>query len=73
MKRAVIRLPNEVVERLDRLTAELRVAHPQESYSRASVVRALISSGLVLVAMGGAGGSPQTPLSDFARVARSRP
>jgi predicted transcriptional regulator len=48
MKRAVIRLPSEVVDRLDRLAEELRVAHPDESYSRASVVRALISSGLTL-------------------------
>ena len=48
MKRAVIRLPSEVVDRLDRLAEELRVAHPEESYSRASVVRALISSGLAL-------------------------
>ncbi len=48
MKRAVIRLPNEVVDRLDRLAEELRAAHPDESYSRASVVRALISSGLML-------------------------
>jgi hypothetical protein len=48
MKRAVIRLPSEVVDRLDRLAEELRMAHPHESYSRASVVRALISSGLTL-------------------------
>ncbi len=48
VKRAVIRLPTEVVDRLDRLAEELRVAHPEESYSRASVVRALISSGLTL-------------------------
>jgi predicted transcriptional regulator len=50
MKRAVIRLPSEVVDRLDRLAAELRAAHPEESYSRASVVRALISSGLLYTA-----------------------
>jgi hypothetical protein len=49
VKRAVIRLPSEVVDRLDRLAEEMRVAHPDESYSRASVVRALISSGLSLV------------------------
>jgi hypothetical protein len=48
VKRAVIRLPSEVVDRLDRLAEELRVAHPGASYSRASVVRALISSGLTL-------------------------
>ncbi len=57
MKRAVIRLPNEVVDRLDRLAAEMRVAHPEESYSRASVVRALISTGLASIAgSDGAGG-----------------
>ncbi len=48
VKRAVIRLPSEIVDRLDRLAEELRAAHPDESYSRASVVRALISSGLIL-------------------------
>jgi metal-responsive CopG/Arc/MetJ family transcriptional regulator len=48
VKRAVIRLPNELVDRLDRLAEELRAAHPEQSYSRASVVRALISSGLTL-------------------------
>ena len=48
MKRAVIRLPSELVDRLDRLAGELRVAHPEQSYSRASVVRALIISGLTL-------------------------
>jgi hypothetical protein len=62
VKRAVIRLPREVVDRLDHLTEEMRVAHPDESYSRASVVRALISSGLALLvgespAAGGVGGS----------------
>jgi hypothetical protein len=48
VKRAVIRLPNETLVRLDRLAEELRAAHPEESYSRASVVRALIASGLML-------------------------
>jgi hypothetical protein len=48
VKRAVIRLPREVVDRLDRLAEELRVAHPGESYSRASVVRALLACGLTL-------------------------
>ncbi len=46
MKRAVIRLPSEVVTRLDRLAEEMRIAFPDESYSRASVVRALIAGGL---------------------------
>jgi hypothetical protein len=54
MKRAVIRLPHEVVDRLDRLAEELRIAHPDESYSRASVVRALVRSGLELVETQGA-------------------
>ena len=48
MKRAVIRLPPEVVVRLDRLVAEMRAAHPGDACSRASVVRALIASGLTL-------------------------
>jgi hypothetical protein len=48
VKRAVIRLPSEVVDRLDRLAEELRLLHPDESYSRASVARALISGGLRL-------------------------
>jgi hypothetical protein len=48
VKRAVIRMQSEVVDRLDQLARELRTAHPGQSYSRASVVRALISSGLAL-------------------------
>jgi hypothetical protein len=48
VKRAVIRLPTDLVERLDLLAEELRVAHPEETYSRASVVRALLVSGLSL-------------------------
>jgi hypothetical protein len=60
VKRAVIRLPREVVDRLDHLTEEMRVAHPDESYSRASVVRALISSGLALLASPSANGSGGT-------------
>jgi hypothetical protein len=48
MKRTVVRLPSEVVEHLDRLRNELRAVHPKKSYSRASVVRALVSSGLAL-------------------------
>jgi hypothetical protein len=68
MKRAVIRLPNEIVERLDRLAEELRIAHPEESYSRASVVRALVSSGLKLAE------THQDRLHDMARrAARGAP
>jgi hypothetical protein len=48
VKRAVIRLPTELVHRLDDLTEELRHAHPDATYSRASLVRALIASGLTL-------------------------
>jgi len=55
VKRAVIRLPSEVVDRLDRLAEELRAAHPKESFSRASVVRALIFSGLTLAEAPGEG------------------
>ncbi len=47
MRRAVVRLPSNVIERLDRLADELRAAHPEESFSRASVVRAMISTGLI--------------------------
>ena len=46
MKRAVIRLPSEVVERLDRLAAELHAADPALRLSRAAVVRALLATGL---------------------------
>jgi len=66
VKRAVIRLPSEVVDRLDRLAKELRLANPEESYSRASVVRALISSGLTLAE------THQGRLLEVARRAASR-
>ena len=52
MKRTVVRLPNEVVDHLDRLAAELRLARPAESFSRASVVRALVLGGLALAETG---------------------
>jgi hypothetical protein len=64
VKRAVIRLPIEVVDRLDRLAVELRAAHPGELYSRASVMRALISSGLALAE------AHRERMLDVARVAR---
>lgn len=47
MKRAVIRLPVDLVDRLDLLTRELRREHPGESYSRASVARALLAGALL--------------------------
>ncbi|MFT3764392.1 MAG: hypothetical protein QM820_02560 [Minicystis sp.] len=46
MKRAVVRLPSEVVERLDLLVQKLRARHPARSVSRAGVVRALIAGAL---------------------------
>ena len=48
MQRAVIRLPVEVVDRLDQLAAKLRAVHPGRSYSRAALVRALIAGGLAV-------------------------
>lgn len=55
MKRAVIRLPPDVVHRLDQLTHKLRVAHPGRGCSRASLVRALITSGLAVAEVEGEG------------------
>jgi predicted transcriptional regulator len=49
VRRTVIRLPSEVVEHLDRLADELRAAHPKRSFSRASLMRALVSAGLAFV------------------------
>ena len=48
VKRAVIRLPPDVVDRLDELAHKLRAAHPGRGCSRASLVRALITSGLAV-------------------------
>ena len=45
MKRAVIRLPSEIVERLDQLAGELSASMPGKTFSRASVVRVLLSRG----------------------------
>jgi predicted transcriptional regulator len=53
VKRAVIRLPVEVVERLDQLARELRVANPQRPCTRASLVRALIVGGLAVAERAG--------------------
>jgi predicted transcriptional regulator len=46
VKSAVIRLPPEVVERLDELTLKLRAARPGHAISRAAVVRVLVTSAL---------------------------
>jgi hypothetical protein len=45
VKRAVIRLPSEIVDRLDRLAEELTASSPGKKFSRASVVRVLLSRG----------------------------
>lgn len=50
MKRAVIRLPSEIVERLDQLAEELTASVPGKKFSRASVVRVLLARGFVAVA-----------------------
>lgn len=50
MKRAVIRLPSEVVVRLDQLAEELTAALPGKKFSRASVVRVLLARGFGAVA-----------------------
>jgi len=46
VKRAVIRLPSEVLVRLDRLARKIQAAHPTRAVSRAAVVRALLASAL---------------------------
>ena len=51
MKRAVIRLPSEVVERLDQLAEELTASVPGKKFSRASVVRVLLAHGFGAVAI----------------------
>lgn len=50
VKRAVIRLPSEIVERLDRLAEELTASVPGKKFSRASVVRVLLARGIGAVA-----------------------
>jgi hypothetical protein len=45
VKRAVIRLPSEIVDRLDQLAEELTASVPGKRFSRASVVRVLLSRG----------------------------
>lgn len=50
MKRAVIRLPSEIVHRLDQLAEELSVSMPGKKFSRASVVRVLLTRGFGVLA-----------------------
>ena len=50
MKRAVIRLPSEIVDRLDRLAEELTASVPGKKFSRASVVRVLLARSFGAVA-----------------------
>ena len=50
VKRAVIRLPSEIVDRLDRLAEELTASVPGKKFSRASVVRVLLARGFGAVA-----------------------
>ncbi len=50
VKRAVIRLPSEIVDRLDRLAEELTASVPGKKFSRASVVRVLLARGFCAVA-----------------------
>lgn len=45
MKRAIIRLPSEIVDRLDQLAQELNSSFPGKRFSRASVVRVVLSRG----------------------------
>ena len=61
MKRAVVRLPVDTVERIDELARKLRSARPSRRYSRAAVVRALLMSALDAVE------------ADSARLARRAP
>ena len=49
VKRAVVRLPPEMVHRLDQLAARFRAANPGRSCSRAAVVRALLAGELAVV------------------------
>jgi hypothetical protein len=53
VKRAVVRLPSEIVNRLDQLAARFRAANPGRSCSRAAVVRALIAGELAMAEQDG--------------------
>ncbi len=55
MKRTVVRLPAELVERLDQLGARVRAANPGRSCSRARLVRTLIAPELQAVERDGDG------------------
>jgi hypothetical protein len=49
MRRAVVRLPPELLARVDALAARARVAHPDRSFSRAGLVRALVTAMVTIV------------------------
>ena len=53
MKRAIIRMPHDVSDRVDRLTEHLGATHPGTRFSRAAVVRALLSKALEVVEAAG--------------------
>jgi hypothetical protein len=50
VKRAVVRWPSEIVDRLDRLAEELSASLPGKKFSRASVVRVLLARGFGAIA-----------------------
>jgi hypothetical protein len=52
MNRAVVRLPPEVIARLDALAVRLRGANPGRSCSRAALVRALVREDLAVIEQG---------------------
>lgn len=49
VKRAVIRLPSELLSRLDQLADRLNAACPGRKFSRASVARIVLTTGLGLL------------------------
>ena len=55
VKRAVIRLPNEILGRLDQLAEQLNAACPGRRFSRAAVARILLTTGLCLADVEAAG------------------
>jgi predicted transcriptional regulator len=62
VKRAVIRLPSEIVDRLDQLAEELNTAFPGKRFSRSSVVRLVLSRGVgAFVAFVATGAAPERP------------
>jgi hypothetical protein len=53
VKRAVIRLPSEILGRLDQLAEQLNSACPGRRFSRASVARILLTMGFCRLDMEG--------------------